>query len=462
MALSASNIREGSLTPGEIEGKLAAHLYLSPSGKNQDYIPAGKGGLRNVHSAFSAEAQHLPDADLRLNSKFEKVWGNAAFESDSASSPPIAVTKPGSVKLNNLFDDPSSRVKHVDQHLSTGTRVGSRQMEESLTPTEARGPSIINFFRKGPAERTDEPAGTFVQAFDAEDDAGAQVAARPRAMPAANSRVQSAATWEVELKQMLSSNMREEAVHRVGPMGDLVRCYIKRVKGFFGSHCTFQMFLDNGEAFLLAARKRKKSKTSSYIISLDLEDLKRDTENCIAKLKANFVGTEYMLWGKTDDVNIKKGYAAEQLCINYKGSTLTQGGPRSMHVIVPMPETQWQPTAPDGSDSLSNSLELAKRRELAPHMERKISTLCSKPPEYDESIKGYTLDFHGRVKAPSVKNFQLVAWNHNSDKKGGDLLLQFGKIEEDLYALDFAYPMTVHSAFAIALASIDTKLCYTM
>jgi hypothetical protein len=181
------------------------------------------------------------------------------------------------------------------------------------------------------------------------------------------------------------------------------------------------------------------------------------------QLKANFIGTEYMLWGKTDNALVKKGYGAEQLCINYKGSALgSQGGPRSMHVMLPLPEIGWQPSSPDGSDSLSNSLDLAKRRELPPFLERKVAVMCTKNPEYDESLKAYTLDFHGRVKEASVKNFQLVAWDHTTDRKGGDVLLQFGKMSDDVFALDFAYPLSIHSAFAIALASIDTKLCYTM
>lgn len=48
-----------------------------------------------------------------------------------------------------------------------------------------------------------------------------------------------------------------------------------------------------------------------------------------------------------------------------------------------------------------------------------------------------------------MKNFQLVHWDHNTDRKGAQLMLQFGKKEEDVYALDFAYPMTPLVAFAI-------------
>jgi hypothetical protein len=49
------------------------------------------------------------------------------------------------------------------------------------------------------------------------------------------------------------------------PSSGLVRCYVKRVKNFFGTHCSFQMHLDNGDVFLLAARRRKKSKVSRWV-----------------------------------------------------------------------------------------------------------------------------------------------------------------------------------------------------
>ncbi len=37
---------------------------------------------------------------------------------------------------------------------------------------------------------------------------------------------------------------------------------------------------------MMAARKRMKSKASCYVISKSIEDLKRDTDNCIAKVNA--------------------------------------------------------------------------------------------------------------------------------------------------------------------------------
>jgi hypothetical protein len=109
----------------------------------------------------------LPDADLRLNSKFEKVWGNAAFEEGTHATPPITLSKPGSVKLNNLFDDPSTRERQVDQHLNSGNlpnrlpspagHRNSNNSEDSLPGDSARGPSIINFFKGSKSQRDMQP-----------------------------------------------------------------------------------------------------------------------------------------------------------------------------------------------------------------------------------------------------------------------------------------------------------------
>jgi hypothetical protein len=60
----------------------------------------------------------------------------------------------------------------------------------------------------------------------------------------------------------------------------------------------------------------------------------------------------------------------------------------------------------------------------------------------------YRLNFSGRVLTPSVKNMQL-------ENEQGEVLLQFGKVDEHRFHLDFRAPFTAFSAFAAALCQFD-------
>ena len=60
----------------------------------------------------------------------------------------------------------------------------------------------------------------------------------------------------------------------------------------------------------------------------------------------------------------------------------------------------------------------------------------------------YRLNFAGRVLEPSVKNMQL-------EMAGGEVLLQFGKVDEDTFHLDYKAPFTAFSAFGAALCQFD-------
>lgn len=106
--------------------------------------------------------------------------------------------------------------------------------------------------------------------------------------------------------------------------------------------------------------------------------------------------------------------------------------------------------------------------------------LHNKTPVWNDDTQSYVLNFHGRVTQASVKNFQIV---HDSDgelklchtmvflfnvlKKAGNapfsltvdyVVMQFGRVAEDVFTMDYRYPMCALQAFAIALSSFDSKL----
>lgn len=76
----------------------------------------------------------------------------------------------------------------------------------------------------------------------------------------------------------------------------MVECRIERQKGM--KYPTFFVYLEQTNQFLVAGRKRKKSKTSNYLISMDKSDLSRNSGNYLGKVRSNFVGTEFVFYDK--------------------------------------------------------------------------------------------------------------------------------------------------------------------
>lgn len=82
-----------------------------------------------------------------------------------------------------------------------------------------------------------------------------------------------------------------------------------------------------------------------------------------------------------------------------------------------------------------------------------VVELHNKTPVWNDETQSYVLNFHGRVTQASVKNFQLI---HDSDPDY--IVMQFGRTSEDVFTMDYRYPLCALQAFAIALSSFDGKL----
>ncbi|XP_049932465.1 tubby-like protein 8 isoform X3 [Nymphaea colorata] len=116
------------------------------------------------------------------------------------------------------------------------------------------------------------------------------------------------------------------------------------------------------------------------------------------------------------------------------------------------------------SKHAKNSLQVRNSRGLSRNWEEnksKVHQLFSKTPHYNKSSKQHELDFRERSRTDisiqaSVKNFQLTM----KEDGGGQTVLLFGKLGKSKYLMDYRYPLTGYQAFAICLASIDSKLCY--
>uniref|UniRef100_A0A8C6RWJ0 Tubby-like protein n=1 Tax=Nannospalax galili TaxID=1026970 RepID=A0A8C6RWJ0_NANGA len=251
----------------------------------------------------------------------------------------------------------------------------------------------------------------------------------------------------------------EDFAYSPAPRGITVKCRITRDKKGMdrGLFPTYYMHLEKDESrklFLLAGRKRKKSKTSHYLISTDATDLSREGESYIGKLRSNLMGTKFTVYDH--GVNpvkaqglVEKAHTRQELAaICYETNVLGFKGPRKMCVIIPGMNMNHEriPFRP------RNEHESLLSKWQNKSMENLIE-LHNKAPVWNDDTQSYVLNFHGRVTQASVKNFQIV---HGNDPDY--IVMQFGRVADDVFTLDYNYPLCALQAFAIGLSSFDSKL----
>ncbi|XP_045387801.1 tubby-related protein 2 [Lemur catta] len=257
----------------------------------------------------------------------------------------------------------------------------------------------------------------------------------------------------------------EAYVLRPLPPGLTLQCCISRDKhgvdkGMFPSYYLFLEAPDGRKHLLLAGRKRKRSKTSNYLISVDPTDLSRNGSFFVGKLRSNVLGTKFTIFDNGVNPNrqnffLQTGHIRQELgAVCYETNIFGCRGPRKMTVIIPAVDSQneriiCQPQ--NAQESILNRFQQGAMEEL--------TLMKSKTPLWSEESSAYVLNFHNRVTRASVKNFQIV---HSQDREllgtAGYLVLQFGRVAQDAFIMDFRYPLCPLQAFAICLSSLDGKL----
>ncbi|XP_023562455.1 tubby-related protein 2 [Octodon degus] len=225
-------------------------------------------------------------------------------------------------------------------------------------------------------------------------------------------------------------------------------------KGLFPVYYLYLEAPNGWKHFLLAGRKRKWSKTSNYLISLDPMDLSRDGDNFVGKLRSNILGTKFIIFDNGVNPEEKNSYLdktrirQELGTVCYEPNVWESRGPRRMTVIIPevnshnqrirvQPETE--------EESLLSRFQRGVRQGLV--------LLQNKTPVWSDENDAFVLNFHGRVTRASVKNFQIIYPN-----KPDKVVLQFGRVAPNTFTMDFCFPLCPLQAFAICLSSFDGKL----
>jgi len=258
---------------------------------------------------------------------------------------------------------------------------------------------------------------------------------------------------------------QDPKVVQLNPAGkEIVKCRITRDrKGIeaFG-YPTYFLFLDsstesetNMKDMVLCARKRKTG-NSSYIIATSVENL--NSEIFVGKLKSNnLIGTRFTCYDHgrkpeaTDMVRRDKdeNLRSEMVSILYDQNVLGFKGPRKMTVVLPKMDEESKKAITikpaQASQTLLGYFDEADLTHITVHHNRQ--------PNWNDKTQSYVLNFNGRVTQASVKNFQIT----ESDNPQSTIM-QFGRIRNDNFTMDYRYPLSAVQAFGIALSSFDPKI----
>ena len=240
-----------------------------------------------------------------------------------------------------------------------------------------------------------------------------------------------------------------------------IKCYIRRSKGKSKLFPEYRVYLKDGDTFLMTSKKRAKKQSSNYLISVERNDHEKESSNIIGKLRANFLGTEFQIYdnGKnpkhSDPFYDEKNNDIARLelgSILYSSNILGNRRPRKMQVCINRLDKEgrstkkWQPACKE-EEMLQNFKHRTK--SALQH----LYLYESRQPKWNEDIGSFVLNFNNRVNLASVKNFQLIDPNDNSN-----IVLQFGKAKSDEFIMDVQWPMSLFQAFAICLSSFDSKI----
>ncbi|KAL0984313.1 hypothetical protein UPYG_G00139820 [Umbra pygmaea] len=257
----------------------------------------------------------------------------------------------------------------------------------------------------------------------------------------------------------LSVEDLEQFALRPAPRDTTIQCRITRdrrgvEKGMYPTYYLHMEKEDGKRVFLMAGRKRKKCKTSNYLISIDPTELSRDTDSYIGKLRSNVLGTKFTVFDGGENPDKKpfvkqcESVRQELAAICYEKNVLGFKGPRKMTVIIPGMLENDERVCIRPKNDIESLLSRYENKNTG-----NLVCLMNKSPSWNEQTQSYVLNFHGRVTQASVKNFQIV---HPDNEEY--IVMQFGRVAEDVFSMDYSFPMCPLQAFAITLSSFDGKL----
>ena len=187
----------------------------------------------------------------------------------------------------------------------------------------------------------------------------------------------------------------------------------------------YQLSLENDTDINFFAMRE--SENSNFLISMSIDDFTRHSPNYLGEIEANFWGTQFTIFD----------------C----------GLPQSIYDKSPSiyPIRKNMGTISYETNIMGDFPRLFKI-DVNTMKEEGIIHLENLKPEWSERMECYCLNFYGRVKKASAKNFQIIIPGDTDN-----IILQHGKVNKNEFNIDFREPFCPLFAFAVSLVAIGKK-----
>ena len=465
-------------------------------------IPSNQDGVNSIHYS---DAQTDPGASpSRLKGKNAIVFGQVDTAGAQELSGSIVQMHTGSAYQESCTSDSvSDEPKEEDRDLSMD------DMPEEVVECVMR--NLLGMDGRGGVRRS----GKFSKQDRKNMLAACGVSRKWRSI---GLRVFFQSPWESYFAPKHPNQLFSTSPHDLkGSKSGLVKCFLRRDASKSGRRFALYLGKDSSRSsnkvmFMLSAVARGRK---IYEIHLaDATTNKVSTETICAMLRCNLLCTSYSLTlipqiesslaqglgvvphnaslvemgpeNTVDYCKLPQSVPENKSCIldlKYRARVQGMMQPRRMEVCVrdlssrdesmnsaciTEGSTSSNATCPSSPSPISISQASSSNTKLVDSIQQQSAKplqLRNKHPHWNEDLHCWCLNFRGRVKLASVKNFQLVQDVDQSDTElvaegnEGKVIMQFGKVEDDLFILDFN-PTAVSAiqAFAIALSTFDGKL----
>lgn len=241
--------------------------------------------------------------------------------------------------------------------------------------------------------------------------------------------------------------------HPRGLRTNHVQCTVRRDRSSMQGklYPTYEMILEEPRQTIIVARKMNLNVTSNYHLfdmtrGMAGKKLSKKAGNYLGKLRArNSDRTEYVLLNQSSDREELAGIIFDRMTMYEQVREGNQ--PRKLKAMLPhVNNTLLCEPYKTGLTSLVGKLISAQDKPDS--VDKNLHYYVTKDPVFENG--NYRLNFNGRVSLPSVKNFQMVSPD-NID----DVVCQFGKVNEDVFHLDYKYPFNAVQALSLALCQFN-------